>query len=130
MSNKFPCPNCNNSRESSVSHCKECKYPNHVREKSTGSPDVDCSPRRGGRWQYHLDTLFVCMISVAIFFAGLSWWGVDGLWVRFSIAMRIGVVLSTFIEINYRWRKHDFPSREKQRGVRKNEKVSSTDSIE
>ncbi|WP_146677481.1 hypothetical protein [Pirellula sp. SH-Sr6A] len=61
-------------------------------------------------YQFHLSTLFVVMGIVAAFFIGLSWWGVEGLWERFSIAMRIGVIVAPFAELHRRFHEQDFPS--------------------
>lgn len=58
----------------------------------------------------HWITLLVVMGVVAAFFIGLAWWGVEGLWERFSIAMRIGVIVAPFAELHRRFREQDFPS--------------------
>ncbi|XZE46751.1 hypothetical protein SH467x_002047 [Pirellulaceae bacterium SH467] len=61
-------------------------------------------------YQFHLRTVFVVMGVVAAFFIGVGWWGVEGLWERFSIAMRIGVIVAPFAELHRRFREQDFPS--------------------
>ena len=61
-------------------------------------------------YQFHLSTLFILMIATAFFYIGLGWWGFDGFWERFSVAMRIGVVIFPFVELHRRFRNQDFPS--------------------